>query len=87
MVVAFLGVAGGLASCGPASCVVLSVGSDVVVTALSGNVARVADFAFRVLSAIIMAFTAVMFTFKLNVFSCHFFFWVHLPCPGPGIAE
>jgi hypothetical protein len=44
VVVASLGVACGLASCGPASCVVSSVGSDVVVTALSGNVARVADF-------------------------------------------
>jgi hypothetical protein len=79
VVVASLGVAGGLASCGLASCVVLSVGSDVVVTALSGNVARVADFAFRVLSAIITAFTAVMFAFKLDAFSHHFFFWVHLP--------
>ena len=66
-----------------------SVNSAVVVTALGGNVVRVVILAFGVvvLNAIITALTAVMFAFKLDVFSRHFFLWLRLPCPGPGIAE
>ena len=38
-----------------------------------------------VLSAVITALTAVVLSFKLHTLSRHFFFWVHLPCPGPGM--
>jgi hypothetical protein len=34
-----------------------------------------------------MAFTAAMSTFVFDMFSCHFFFWLRLPCPGPGILN
>ena len=32
-------------------------------------------------------FTATMFAFKLNAFSCHFFFWECFLCPGPGMLS
>ena len=64
-----------------------SVNSAAVVTALGGDIVRVVILTFGavVLDAIITALMAVMFTFKLDVFSCHFFLWLHLPCPGPGM--
>jgi hypothetical protein len=40
-----------------------------------------------VFESVITAFTAAIFASKLNAFSRLFFFWVCLPCPGPGIAE
>jgi hypothetical protein len=30
---------------------------------------------------------AVIFTFNLGVFLRHFFLWLRLPCPGPGILS
>jgi hypothetical protein len=56
---------------------------------LGGNGSDVAVLVFSaaVLDAVIMAFTAAMFAFRLNAFSCHFFLLLRLPCPGPGIAE
>ena len=44
-------------------------------------------FGASVLDADSTAFTAIMFAFVLNTFSHHFFLWLRLPCPGPGIAE
>ena len=64
-----------------------SLSSAVVITTLGGDIVRVAISAFRaiVLNAAIMVFMAIMFMFKLDMFSCHFFFWLRLPCPGPGM--
>jgi hypothetical protein len=31
--------------------------------------------------------TAALFSFKLSMFLCHFFFWLCLPCPGPGMLS
>ena len=58
-----------------------------MVTALDGSIAKVAVLAFAadVLDAVITAFTAVTFAFKLDVFSRHIFLWLRLPCPGPGM--
>ena len=42
---------------------------------------------FAVLGAVVMALTAAIFSFNLGVLSCHFFFWAHLPCPGPGMLD
>jgi hypothetical protein len=70
-----------------AVCELVSVSSAAVVTALSGNVARVAILMFRVLSAVITALMAAIFASKLNVFLCCFFFWECFPCPEPGIAK
>jgi hypothetical protein len=60
-----------------------------VVTMLGVGAVRVAVLTLGtiVLGAVIMALTAVMFSFNLGTSSRHFFFWLHLPCPGPGIAE
>ena len=46
-------------------------------------------FAFEAdaLDAVITAFTAAMLAFRFNVFSCHFFFWLHFPWPGPGMSS
>jgi hypothetical protein len=54
---------------------------------LGGNIVKVAVLVFGVivLDAIIMAFTVAIFTFNLDVFSHHFFLWLRLPCPGPGM--
>jgi hypothetical protein len=70
-----------------AVCELVSVSSAAVVTALSGNVARVAILAFRVLGAVITVLMAAIFVSKLNMFSRHFFFWECFPCPGPGMAK
>jgi hypothetical protein len=40
-----------------------------------------------VLDTIITALMAAMFVFKLNMFSCCFFFRECFPCPGPGILN
>ena len=66
-----------------------SVSSAAVVTALGGNIVRVAVVAFRVvvLDAVNTAFMAVMFVFMLDALSRHFFFWPRLPCPGPGMLS
>jgi hypothetical protein len=66
---------------------VSSVSTAAVVTTLDGSIAKVAVLALGadVLNAVITAFTAVMFMFKLDAFSHHFFLWLRLPCPGPGI--
>jgi hypothetical protein len=60
--------------------------SGAVITTLGGNVARVAVFAFAaiVLDAVITVFTAAIFALGC-AFSHHFFFWLRLPCPGPGM--
>jgi hypothetical protein len=42
-------------------------------------------FDASVLDAIITAFTAAIFAFDLDAFSRHFFLWLRLPCPGPGM--
>jgi hypothetical protein len=55
----------------------------VVVVLLGSNGSDVAVLTF----AIITAFTAVIFAFRLNMFSCRFFFWECFPCPGPGIPN
>ena len=39
------------------------------------------------LDAVIVAFTAAIFAFKLNVFLPCFFFWKCFPRPGPGILS
>ena len=77
-------VVGSVAVCELVSCVVSSVGSAAVVTALGGNVVRVDVLAFGavLLDAVITAFMATMFASKLAVFSRHFFLWLCLPCPG-----
>jgi hypothetical protein len=64
-------------------------GGAVVVALLVGNSSDVAGLAFgaAVPDAIITAFTAAIFAFKLNTFLLCFFFWVWLPCPGPGMAK
>ena len=49
-----------------------------------GDVAVVAVGA-DVLGTVITALTAVVLSFKLRALSRHFFFWVRLPCPGPGM--
>jgi hypothetical protein len=69
------------------SCGVSSVGSAAVVTSLGGNVVKVAVLAFGaiVLDAVITVFTAAIFAFNLDAFSRHFFLWLCLPCPGPGM--
>jgi len=58
-------------------------------TALGGDAVRVAVLALGtvVLSAVIMALTAVVFSFNLGTFSRHFFFWLCFPCPGPGMLS
>ena len=69
---------------------VSSVSSAAVVTALGGDVVRVAALAFGadVLdAAVITEFTAIMFAFILDALSRHFFFWPRLPCPGPGMLS
>ena len=78
-----------VAVCGLISCAVSSVSSAAVVTALGGNVVMVAILAFGavVLDAIITAFTAAIFAFKLDAFSRHVFLWLRLPCPGPGMLS
>ena len=88
----------GLQNC-PISGIVSSVGAVDVCPALSGLSVlaggMVLPGGFRgvavlvvgadVLSATIMVLTAVVLSFKLCTLSRHFFFWVHLPCPGPGM--
>ena len=65
------------------------VGGDMVVSSLGDGTVAVTVVAIGadVLSAVITALTAVLFSFRLSALSCHFFFWLRLPCPGPGIAE
>ena len=64
--------------------------SDVVAVSSSGNgivdVAVVAAGA-DALGAVITAFTAAIFEFKSNAFSCCFFFWECFPRPGSGILS
>ena len=81
-------VAGSVAVYKLVSGVASSVNSAAVVTVLGGNVGRVVVLVFGaiVLDAIITALMAVMFAFKLDTFLCHFFLWLRLPCPGPGIV-
>ena len=76
-------VVGSVSVCELVSCVVSSVGSAAVVTALGGNVVRVDVLAFGavLLDAVITAFMAAIFA--LSVFSRHFFLLPRLPCPGP----
>ena len=61
----------------------------VAVSSLGNGVVDVAVVAVGadILDAVITAFTAAMFAFKLNALSRPFFFWLGLPHPGPGIAE
>ena len=69
---------------------VLFAGKSVAAVFLGCNVAGVADFVVRTtvpLGAVIMAFTAAMLVFILDVFSRHFFLWLRLPCPGPGMLS
>jgi hypothetical protein len=66
--------------------VVFIAGGAVVVSSLGSNSSDMA-FGAAVLDAIITVFTAVIFTFNLDVFSHHLFLWLRLSCPGPGIAE
>ena len=58
-------------------------------TVLGGDAVRVAVLALGtiVLSAVIMALTAVVFSFNLGAFSRHFFFWLRFPCPRPGMLS
>jgi hypothetical protein len=56
------------------------------VTAVASLGSSVVDGAI-VLNAVVTAFTAAIFAFKSNAFSRRFFFWLRLPCPGPGITE
>jgi hypothetical protein len=42
-------------------------------------------FVAALLGAVVTTFTAVIFVLGLDAFSHHFFFWPHLPCPGPGM--
>jgi hypothetical protein len=49
--------------------------------------AVVLTFGASVLGAISTAFMAAIFAFKLGMFSRHFFFWLHFPCPGPGMVH
>ena len=64
--------------------------SELVAVVLLGgdafDIAVVAD-GVNVLNAVDTAFTAVIFVFVLNTFSCHFFLWLYLPCPGPGMLS
>jgi hypothetical protein len=89
MVVAVVVVAGSVAVYELFSGAVSSVSPAAVVTALGGNVVRVAVLACRadVFDAVVTAFTAIMFAFRLNAFSRHFFLLLRLPCPGPGIPN
>jgi hypothetical protein len=75
MVVAVVVVAGSIAVYELFSGAVSSVSPAVVVTALGSNIVRVAVLACRadVFDAIVTAFTAAIFTFKLDAFSRHFF--------------
>ena len=81
-----------LASC-VGGLVVFGAISSVCVAAVrivpGGSVVKVVVFAFGavVLGAVIMVPTAAMFSFSLGAFSHHFFFWEHLPCPGPGMLS
>ena len=54
------------------------------ISGLVSSIGSVAVLVFRaeVLDAIITTFTAVMFAFGSNVFSCEFFFWLRFPGPG-----
>jgi hypothetical protein len=57
------------------------------ISGMVSSVGSVAVLAFRaeVLDAVVTALAAAMFAFKSNVFSREFFFWLRLPCPGPGM--
>ena len=61
----------------------LGASEAVVVALLGSNGSDAAVLAF----AIITAFMAAIFTFRLNTFSHRFFFWECFPCPGPGIPN
>ena len=67
--------------------VACSVGSAAVVTMLGADAIRVAVLALGTvaLGAVIMVLTAAIFAFNFGMLSCHFFFWLHLPCPRPSI--
>ena len=62
---------------------------DVAVVLLGNNIVNGAVVALGaiVLDAVITAFTAAIFMFKLNTFLRHFFFRACFPCPGPGILN
>ena len=78
------------ASGAAASAVVACVaGGSAAPMSLSNDVVGVAVVAVGadVLGAVITALTAVVLSFRLSALSRHFFFWLRLPCPGPGIAE
>jgi hypothetical protein len=68
---------------------ILFAGGVTAVTSLGSNIVNIATVTLGaiVFDAVITAFTAVIFAFKLDAFLRHFFFWVRLPCPGPGMAE
>jgi uncharacterized membrane protein YbhN (UPF0104 family) len=87
VVAVFVVVASSVAVCELVSCAGSSASSAAVVTALGSDIARVVILAFRVLDAVITAFTAAIFASKLNTFSRRFFFWACFPCPGPGILN
>ena len=74
----------GVAASAVVACVA---GGSVAPMLLSDDVVDVAVVAVGadVLGAIITALTAVVLSFKLRMLSRHFFLWVRLPCPGPGM--
>ena len=67
--------------------VACSVGSAVVVTMLGADAVRVAVLTLETvaLGAVITVLIAAIFAFNFGALLCHFFFWLHLPCPGPGM--
>jgi hypothetical protein len=62
-----------------------SVSSAVVVTALGAIRVAVLALGTVALGAVITALTAAIFAFNFSALSRHFFFWLRLPCPGPGM--
>jgi hypothetical protein len=73
----------------PESGAVLLVGKAVIAASLGSNGIDVVVLVFggSVFDAVMTAFTAAMFAFELDAFSRHFFLWLRLPCPGPGILS
>ena len=68
---------------------VLLAGGVMVVLLLGDGIINVAvvTVGTDVLDVVNMAFMATIFAFKLDAFSCHFFFWERFACPGPSIVS
>jgi hypothetical protein len=62
-------------------------GGVTAVTSLGSDIVDMNMVAFGaiVFDAIITVFTAAIFASDLDMFLCHFFLLLHLPCPGPGM--